>query len=280
MRNHPISTDLSLRLDRLERSNFRWRVAGLCALAALGAAWVQSRPASQSSAAPETIEAQRFVLRDRDGAVRAVLGIEPCIGAGLVPQPGLFLFNTDGQPVVGLGIRSYDFKSGRLDLPELLLVNPTAPAPRSLGADLRSEQLVDLTPFSARFWSQKGAIEIVPGNNGGPRVDVIDAAGRGRVAFGTRPDGTSYLRLDHPAPSLATQPVFADHPVLQVRPTVLIESSGEASPSLKLFDKDFNLRLSLGETGLSTNATGERIFTGPASMTFFDPNGDVLRRLP
>jgi hypothetical protein len=91
------SEPLERRLDRLERENRRLRrlfVVGLGALAVvpLGA------PVAARALAPPTslIEAQRFVVRDEAGTVRATLGLEDG-GARLVLRDG------DGSITVELG---------------------------------------------------------------------------------------------------------------------------------------------------------------------------------
>ena len=62
--------DMLERLERLERSNRRLKICGLTALAVLAAVGLmgQARPA------PQTVEAQEFVVKDAGGVVRARLG--------------------------------------------------------------------------------------------------------------------------------------------------------------------------------------------------------------
>ncbi|MGH7299604.1 MAG: hypothetical protein ACREJE_04240, partial [Candidatus Rokuibacteriota bacterium] len=66
---------LTRRLDRLERENRRLKLLGALALLGLAALTVMG----QTAATPvvNTIEAERFVLRDGAGHARATLGLRP-----------------------------------------------------------------------------------------------------------------------------------------------------------------------------------------------------------
>jgi len=87
---------LTERLDRLERENRRWRRAGtgvlivIAAFALMGQA-IQGR-------VPKAMEAERFVLRDTGGRVRAALGME---ADGSV---GLWLLDSAGKTRAGVGV--------------------------------------------------------------------------------------------------------------------------------------------------------------------------------
>ena len=84
---------LTARLDRLARSNRRWRGSALAALsavvviAALGAAPQKTVPipegATDSQGVPFVLRAHSFVLVDNEGKVRAELNI----GSGRLPSP-------------------------------------------------------------------------------------------------------------------------------------------------------------------------------------------------
>ena len=80
--------EIAVRLDRLERSLAIWRALGVSALAALGlmVAWLGWRGSSDSfvpateilsspvdSGLPAVVEAERFILKDKTGLVRATL---------------------------------------------------------------------------------------------------------------------------------------------------------------------------------------------------------------
>jgi len=66
---------LTRRLDRLERENRRLKLVGGLALLGMAALTVMGQTAPTSVA--NTLEAERFVLRDGAGNVRATLGLRP-----------------------------------------------------------------------------------------------------------------------------------------------------------------------------------------------------------
>lgn len=104
---------LDERVAQLERAVARWRVATLGAMAVLIAAVILG----VSSHDPRTIEAERFIVRDAKGIVRAELGLAP-FGNEFVaindpvdikmnrddaeknPTPGLVLRNESGREQV------------------------------------------------------------------------------------------------------------------------------------------------------------------------------------
>jgi len=71
----PIHDHLTRRLDRLERENRRLKLLGGLAMLGLAALTVMGQTAPTSVA--NTLEAERFVLRDNAGNVRATLGLRP-----------------------------------------------------------------------------------------------------------------------------------------------------------------------------------------------------------
>ena len=66
---------LARRLDRLERENRRLKRLGALALIGLAALTIMGQTASAPVA--NTIEAERFILRDASGNARASLGVRP-----------------------------------------------------------------------------------------------------------------------------------------------------------------------------------------------------------
>ena len=112
---------LTQRLDRLERENRRLRLLG--ALALLGASALVLMGQTAPSPVVNTLEAERFVLRDGAGNVRASLGLRPDGTAALVladdtqqervvlsvTAPGLAgldLSDRTGHLRAGLGVRA------------------------------------------------------------------------------------------------------------------------------------------------------------------------------
>lgn len=90
------------RLARLERENRRMKLAGL----AITLPWIAIAMAAASGrddgpkAIPKVVEAERFVLRDRDGKARAELFVDPDDGLA-----GLLLTTPDGETPIALAAR-------------------------------------------------------------------------------------------------------------------------------------------------------------------------------
>lgn len=100
--NEPTTQTLARRLDRVERENRRLKGAGVVALA-LVAAMVLMGQATGS----KVIEAERFVLKDKDGKVRAELGLSGGVFADsrmiLKPDaPHLSFYDEKSKPHIRL----------------------------------------------------------------------------------------------------------------------------------------------------------------------------------
>lgn len=87
---------LARRLDRLEREHRRWKRVGSLFLVALAAVVLMG----QASPAGRVVEAERFVLRDGSGKVRATLATLDD------NRVALFLYDQDERPRAGLGLRA------------------------------------------------------------------------------------------------------------------------------------------------------------------------------
>ncbi len=96
MDNESTLDTLTPRLDRLERENRRLKIAGSILLLALvaGGAMGQVLP----KAVPKVVEAERFVLRDTRGKIRAAL--DTVASGGLA----LSLADENGKARAGLGV--------------------------------------------------------------------------------------------------------------------------------------------------------------------------------
>jgi hypothetical protein len=91
----PMIAELARRLERLERSNRRWRGLGVLAVIALViAGGLDSVGAGNHS---RIVEAERFVLLSADGAVRAELATQDADG-----QVGLRLMGGKSEVVLAL----------------------------------------------------------------------------------------------------------------------------------------------------------------------------------
>jgi len=88
--------NLEQRVDRLEKSLRRWRVMfGVATLAAIVASVIAAAPA------PRTVEAERFVVKDRAGKVRAEFGVNPkADGGGCTIE----IFDATGASIIAVGV--------------------------------------------------------------------------------------------------------------------------------------------------------------------------------
>lgn len=110
--NEPTIDNLVQRLDRVERENRRWKRAGTTVLAALAALVLMGQAKPDKVA--EVVEAEKFVLRDKTGKLRATLaiaadGVVSLSLTGTTEKPGavlaaardgastLILYNKDGN---------------------------------------------------------------------------------------------------------------------------------------------------------------------------------------
>jgi hypothetical protein len=116
-----VKDQMHARLERLERENRRIKLAGGAALLAAVALVLmgESKPDSIAKA----VDAERFVVRDTSGTVRAVLGVNPdgnmgleirdangkagaALGMGTNGNPALRLDGRAGKTGIALGVRS------------------------------------------------------------------------------------------------------------------------------------------------------------------------------
>ena len=159
---------LTERLDRLERENRRWRRAGAGVLIVI-AAFALMGQAIQG--VPKAMEAERFVLRDTGGRVRAALGME---ADGSV---GLWLLDSAGKTRAGVGV-------SREGSPVMALADQTGKSRLSLtltdgpGLSLRDQ---DRTRISLSVLAE------------GSGIYVWDQAGRERVVLIVAADGSQVL---------------------------------------------------------------------------------------
>jgi hypothetical protein len=104
------------RLDRLEREVRRWRVGATILFTCVIAAFVMG----QTLPKPQVIEAQRFILKNPDGKVHAILGLHSLIydapsaeKSYLEPSEamggawGLHIFGSEGKYRAGLTLQRH-----------------------------------------------------------------------------------------------------------------------------------------------------------------------------
>lgn len=159
--------DLVRRLERLERSNRRWRRAGagtlLAGLALLAGAW------RHAPSPADTLEASRFVLVDGEGGQAGVLGLDD------QGRPSLLLRKDGATAFLTL--------SG----PGLLLRGDDGKRQAFLGFDTRGAAKLDLT--SARMLD---GVRLSVAPDGTAAMSVLGEKGRERLRAGYSPaDGTA-----------------------------------------------------------------------------------------
>ncbi|MBX6312490.1 MAG: hypothetical protein IRY99_06155 [Isosphaeraceae bacterium] len=172
---------LSDRLDRLEQENDRLRrdgrrrrfwgqgvAVGLAVLCLAGAQAVKEAM---------TIEASHFVLRDKEGRMRAALAIRPD------GTPGLGFFDEKGAPRLSLEL-------GSDGAPSVSLLAPGGTPQAALA--IRPDGTPGLGLFDAQG-KVRLSLDIQP--QGAPGVNLLDGDGTLRGALAIRPDGTPGLGL-------------------------------------------------------------------------------------
>ena len=119
--NEPPRNQVTRRLERLESENRRIKRLGAAAF--FGAVALLIMGQSKSDHISKVVDAERFVVRDASGAVRAVLGVNPngnmglevrdkngkagvALGMGTNGNPALRLDGKQGKTGIALGVRS------------------------------------------------------------------------------------------------------------------------------------------------------------------------------
>lgn len=183
--------DLTRRIDRLERENRRLKRAaalvgvGLVALLAMGQA-----------ARPRTVEAERFVLKDKQGKVRAVLGEGPD------DEVGLIVYDAKQRPSALVAVREGDFPvvelrdpagvpKVTLDLPTGLAVNGSGPRV-TVGVNLGTEPTVQLVDKDG--WT-RASLSLATGPSPAPTLKLLDPRGDARMWLGAMSDGKAQLLM-------------------------------------------------------------------------------------
>jgi len=158
---------------RLARGYRRWRGLAAGALACLGAVTM----AGAASRLAQTMEAEEFVLRDKEGAARAALAVRPdgTAGLGLFDGEGRVRLSFDMSKEHSPGVNLYD-ASGKLR--SALAIRP------------------DGTPGLGLFDKDgKARLSLDIAGDGSPGVNLYDRSGALRAAVAIRPDGTPGIGL-------------------------------------------------------------------------------------
>lgn len=261
--SEPTLDMLTQRLDRLERELRRWRLTALFSGLLLGTLVLMG----QAPANRRVVEAEKFVLRNLDGKVRAVLGAEMPGSAPLSAQTrwfgqyGLHLYGLDGTYRAGL----------REDGEAWELVLSAKASPTSahlLVADglaflnlYATEQTREVNDRENAEWAKKFNAAKAPEERMklllGRKFNGIQS---GLSAF---PRGTSSLTLKHGLGG------GLELYLLQQR-----------QPTLYISDEKGTNRVALGHTKLEYPATGVVEERPPSSLVLFDKDGKVIWKAP
>jgi AMIN domain-containing protein len=272
-----MDSTLTDRVERLERENTRLKRLGAVALLGLAALFVAGQLQRAAGAAgPTRIEAERFLLRDAVGAIRAALemgsdgtprlalldtaGHERVrLQVGANGSPGLTLFDADGKTARAA------FKIGIEGTPGLSL-SDGAGRPRAIlalyrampdgkdrsGAPATTPPAGPESPALGLYDTAGQPRTFVSSRSQGPSgIHLSDAGGRLRAALAVGPDGVPDLELSD------------EHHKARAAITVL----GEGTPVLNLYDTAGRARATLavivnGAAGLAlADATGNPIWT-------------------
>jgi hypothetical protein len=237
----------------------------------------------------QTVEAERIVLRDKNGNVRAQLGVEEDDrvefalrdGSG---TPRVILATADvgtgdfvayGGPTEASILGLLD-KSGRR-LASLKVIDAVDPLPTrallSLQASgawneptnnssvllIASDEGADATLFGPG----KSRMDLMTkGEDYSPSLTMDDAAGKTRVDLSMVHGDPSLNLSDKQEKGRASLEVFED------------------VPSLELFDKEGKTRATLGSASLETIKTGATEQTAESSLVLFDKEGKVIFQVP
>lgn len=118
--SEPARDQMIKRLERLERENKRIKRLGAAAFFSIAALFAMGQSKPDVS---KVVDAERFVVRDGSGAVRAVLGVNPdgnmglevrdragkagvALGMGANGNPALRLDGKEAKTGIALGVRS------------------------------------------------------------------------------------------------------------------------------------------------------------------------------
>ncbi len=236
--------EVDARLDRLEREMRWWRRAAAVAGAVLGLVTLVG--ATTPKAAP-VIEAEKFVVRDANGNVRAVLGPEDSRGLlkpdsmSLFGEYGLHLYDSDGTYRAGL--RENDGSDQSWEL--VLNARKTHSGANLLVLENQALFVLRATE-QTREAAERESTELVKKLNAAKTAEE-----KGKLLLSQRFNG--------------------------VRASLMASPRG---PNLGITDEHGRERAVLGATALETIATGTIEQRPASSLVLFDKDGKVLFQAP
>jgi len=207
------SIDIVQRLDRLERQNRLFKGAATVAALAVIAIVVMGQAAPRTS----TVEAQKFVLKDKSGKIRAVLGESADNEVGLLVYDGkqrpraMIAMDDNDLPIIRV---SDDAGKERVVVDSISGVRVEGNGPRVvLGVQQGNEPALQLIDKDG--WTR--ATLSLTNTNTAPILKFLDPRGDTRMWLGAMSDGKAQLyMMSRPErgagvrPSWATLEVAAD----------------------------------------------------------------------
>ena len=251
------------RVETLERQNRRIRLVGVLALAACVAAAIVGQVQPKPSP-PRVIEAEQFILRDKDGKARGRLSFNEFFGANLYLTSGantVMLWASESSSYLHLESGFTASLSASEESVEFKMNdNPDTTAQRRRLTELKAvpkwEDLIK-TPRPPR-------VQLWADGSEASGLTLADKRGTSKVSLGTEADGMASVGISD-----------MDG---QIRGLLGVGADGR--PSVELWDKDGERRAALGTTGLKVEKTGEERTLAESSLVLFDKDGRVIFKAP
>lgn len=189
---HTPADALVRRIERLERENRRLKRAGAAIVLGILAVLLMGQAVPKGP----TIEAQRFVLKDKRGKVRAVLG------EGADGETGLFVYDGKQRPRAMVAMLEHDAPVIQLaddrGVPRVALdptggLAITGDGPRVLlGVTYGTEPMLQL--IDKEGWT-RASLALATGPSPAPILKFLDPRGNARMWLGAMSDGRAQLLM-------------------------------------------------------------------------------------
>lgn len=265
MHSNTSHADLLRRIERLERENRRFKQTASLVFLGVASLLVVAQVSPKSTA----VEAERFLVKDRKGNVRAQLGVDS------LGRPSLTIGGVKEKPRIEMGLGPFGSALLTLvggpffaDVPDSTNVaDPT----KRINSRI---QLHARTAFSSHIEIRNveehlafGAqLEVPP--SGRPRILLFDNR---RVVHLDK--ASSLLGID-----TALGPELAG--LVGSVPRAVLALDRDGKPSLLLLDDSLETRAVLGDVTLQEPRSGAVEHRPPSSLVFFDKDGMAVWKAP
>lgn len=282
----PTLETLTRRLERLERQNRVLKIAAILTLCVLAAIGVIGQAAPKGT--PLEVSAQRFILRDSEGHVRAILGgvwgesaappenelkipfIDPFIEHSGGKNVGLHIYDQDGQLRAGIFSGS---TSGKVVVRDKATASDAGIFVGSGAAHL-TLSATNISPKAAEMAANKFVDALNAAKTEAERKKALDAdMVRGALDY-TTASLVTWAKQESKG-SLSGQESAA---ALHVGNARVATQAGK--PSVMLFDEKGATRAVLGQIEVQRVASGATEILPPSSLVLFDKDGKVIWRVP